>query len=174
MIRVEKIIGNINKCCAGEYEIDVIEIAWYDTRKKIARLKTKANREVAMRLMEAPKNGINHGDIIYQDEKLIIVFHILETKVLCIQTKDIFEVAKIGYEIGNRHAPLFFGKNALEFQTPYELPLQKLMDKLNIEYEIKNSILDSKNRLSVSMPHREAGMTVALSNDFRVNIIKGV
>lgn len=172
MIRVNKILGNIHTQALENYQSDIIEIAWYDTRKKIARLMTQAGRDIAMKLESAPKEGISDGDIIYQENGLVIFFKILATKVLYLYAKDVVEVAKINFELGNRHAPLFFGDSEFEFQTPYELPLQKLAEKLMVKYEIKESILDSKKRLNVSMPHSEPNTKIVLSNTFSVNIIK--
>lgn len=169
---VEKICGNLRDYDTQSLNIDTIEIDWYDTRKKIARLKTSQGREIGMKLTNFSQNGLNHGDILHVSKDCIIAIVIRPVKVLYLYMKDMASIVRIVYEIGNRHLPLFFGTQAMELQTPFEKPLQILLDKMQIQYEIKDSILDSKDRLSVSMPHSEIQKKIEISNDFEVRIIK--
>ncbi|WP_104697533.1 MULTISPECIES: urease accessory protein UreE [unclassified Helicobacter] len=170
---IERILGNIKEQKdTKKVSIDIVWIEWYETRKKIARLRTSQGREIAMRLTDIPKSGINDGDILYRDEDFMIIISIRPVKVLYIFLQDVVDVAKVTYEIGNRHMPLFFGDNPMELQTPLEFPLQVLLDKLAIQYSIKESVLDSKNRLNVSMPHSEIKSKLELSKNFEVKITK--
>lgn len=170
---VEYVLDNIkNIKDIKNLSIDTVWIEWYETRKKIARLMTTQGREIAIKLVNMPKNGLNSGDILYRDDNLVVTISIRPVKVLYIFLQDVVDVARIVYEIGNRHMPLFFGEGSMELQTPFEPPLQALLDKLGISYEIKESVLDSKNRLSVSMPHSEIKSKLEISKDFKVKITK--
>ena len=39
--------------------------------------------------------------------------------------------AKVCYEIGNRHAPLFYGEEENTFITPYNEPMYLMLEKLH-------------------------------------------
>jgi urease accessory protein len=68
---------------------------------------------------------LTDGDILYEDEELVIVVEVLPCECLVIQPKDTFEMASVCYEIGNKHLPLFFHKN--ELLVPFDQPLFKLL-----------------------------------------------
>ena len=58
-------------------------------------------------------------------------------------------VAKVCYEIGNRHAPLFYGKDALSFLTPYNEPMLQMFGKLHgVKAEKAVEKLDFDRRIS--------------------------
>ena len=62
--------------------------------------------------------------------------------------------------------PLFLGENAFHFRTPFELPLQRVLDRYNIFYKEEEGILDSKDRLQASLIAPEPSLKIA--NDFKV------
>lgn len=169
---IDRICGNLRDFDKKSLDIDTVEIAWHDTRKKIARLKSNQGREFGIRLTNMPINGLCHGDIIFKKEKYVVAIAIKPVKVLYLYLNDMVSVVRVVYEIGNRHLPLFFGNQAMELQTPFEKPLQMLLEKMKLQYEIKDSILDSKDRLSVSMPHSEIQKKLEVSGDFQIKIIK--
>jgi urease accessory protein len=55
---------------------------------------------------------------LFEDEQIIIAIEVLPCDCLVIQLKDMFEMASVCYEIGNKHLPLFFEENAL--LVPFE------------------------------------------------------
>ncbi|STP12211.1 urease accesory protein UreE [Helicobacter mustelae] len=172
MIKVTKILGNVQNLQDSAKQRDIIPIEWYDVRKKIARWQSRAGRDIAMRLESAPITGIGDGDILYEDENVVVIFEILPIEVLSVLVRGDMQIAQFCYEIGNRHAPLFVGdmevENGLELLTPYEFPLKKLTEKLNLEHCAKRCKLDSKRRFNVSMPHRESAMKITISDDFSI------
>ncbi|GAA7830181.1 hypothetical protein HpCOL20_02500 [Helicobacter pylori] len=92
----------------------------------------------------------------------------MDSEVIHIQAKSMAEVAKICYEIGNRHAALYYGESQFEFKTPFEKPTLALLEKLGVQNRVLSSKLDSKERLTVSMPHSEPNFKVSLASDFKV------
>ena len=61
-------------------------------------------------------------------------------------------VAKVCYEIGNRHAPLFYGSDPLSFVTPYNEPMLLMLQKLHGVSVIKaHMTLDFDKRISASI-----------------------
>lgn len=170
---IEELVGNLKDEDISSFEIDYIDIEWYDSRKKIARWKTRNGLEVPMRLSNPPKMGLSDGDILYKEGNIIIAINILPTLILSLQAKSPAQIAKICYEIGNRHASLYFGENEFEFKTPFETPLKVLFDKLEIKNDVLNSKLDSSCRISVSAPHSEPAFKVKASPNLQISISGG-
>lgn len=170
---VEGLLGNLKDKDISSFEIDYIDIEWYDSRKKIARWKTRSGLEVPMRLSNPPKMGLSDGDILYEESNIIIAINILPTLVLSLEAKSPAQIAKICYEIGNRHASLYFGENEFEFKTPFETPLKVLFDKLGIKNDVLNSKLDSSHRISVSSSHSEPAFKVKASPNLKISISGG-
>ncbi|PAF43865.1 urease accessory protein UreE [Helicobacter sp. 11S03491-1] len=169
---ISRLEGNLHSYDISKFKIDTIDIQWYDTRKKIARWKSRNGKDVAMKLTDAPKMGLSQGDILYQKGDEILAINILPAQVLCIYAQSSQEVAKICYEIGNRHSALFFGEDAFEFRTPFEKPLKALFDKLNIKNSVLSARLDSASRISVSMAHAEPNVAIKESPDFKITLYK--
>ena len=61
-------------------------------------------------------------------------------------------IAKVCYEIGNRHAPLFWGKDRRTFLTPYNEPMLILIRKIpGVEAMVVEDKFDFDNRISTSV-----------------------
>ena len=90
----------------------------------------------------------------YLDEKLVIAVHTPPCEVLVIQVaKDHPEmVPKICYEIGNRHAPLFYGEDAWSFLTPYNEPMLQMVNRFHgVEAKKVTQRLCFEKRISSSI-----------------------
>lgn len=151
-MQVEHIIGNIKDIDATHLEIDEVPMFWYDTRKKIARLTSQNGQVIAMKLIQVPKYGLNNGDILFLDKNRVIIISILPTWVLCIKPENWRIMARLCYEIGNLHIPLFCNQDTMEFQAPFEQPLQRILEKQSIAFEKKWCVLDSKDRINITYP----------------------
>jgi len=102
--------------------VDVLELEWYETGKRIMRKRTRSGREVAMRFM-SERPALKEGDVLYADMDLVIVVSILPCEVMAIRMGDLHAVASVCYEIGNRHLPLYY--EGEELLAPYEEPLYR-------------------------------------------------
>ncbi|MCX2716440.1 urease accessory protein UreE [Helicobacter sp. MIT 21-1697] len=151
-MQVEHILGNIKDIDTTHLEIDRVQVDWYDTRKKIARLSSQNGQVIAMKLAQVPKGGLNDGDILFLDTHRAIIISILPTWVLSMQPIDWDTMITLCYEIGNLHIPLFYDKNTMELQAPFEMPLQRICQKRGIAFEKKWCVLDSQNRINLTSP----------------------
>ncbi len=149
---VTQVLGNIEDRAYQNTYIDFVAIEWFNTQKRIALLRTNNGQEVALRFEKPLDIGLNHGDILIHNEQGIIAVCIIPVHILVMQTKDNTQIAQLCYEIGNYHIPLFFGQNVFEFKAPFEKPLQRLLEKLCIDYKEEYGILNSKERLGVHIP----------------------
>lgn len=50
-------------------------------------------------------------DVLAVEDGKAIAINVKETEAIVAKTNTVREAAKLCYEIGNRHAPLFFGEN---------------------------------------------------------------
>lgn len=104
---IEHIIGNISDKNIDKYNIDYVNIEWYECQKKIHRLTSSKGRDVAISLdKETQTRGLDDGDILYiDDDNTAIIVDILPAKAIIVKPKDVQEAIHCAYEIGNRHTP---------------------------------------------------------------------
>lgn len=150
---IHKKTGNIRSIDTGGRKVDLLLLEWYETNKRIQRKKTMAGIELSLKFMnENP--GLTQGDILYEDEELIIAVEVLFCDCLVIQPKNMFEMASVCYEIGNKHLPLFFDNN--ELQVPFEQPLSRLLSAQG--YTVKQEKRQLLNPLKTTVsPHGHSG-----------------
>ena len=108
----EKIIGRIPDLDLTGKAVDYVEIEWYEAFKKIHKKVTNRGGEIGIRLDDSVlSRGLYEGDVIYEDEKTAVVVKTPPCEVIRVRVdRDHLQAAaKVCYEIGNRHAPLFYG-----------------------------------------------------------------
>ncbi|WP_104741990.1 urease accessory protein UreE [Helicobacter ailurogastricus] len=158
-MRAEAILGNLHTNPPngedGVATVDFIDLEWFDSQKRMGRFKTRGGEEVVMKLENPPKMGLADGDILFQAPGKVVAINILPTEVLCAYASSMHEVARICYEVGNRHASLYYGEENLSFKTPFEKPLQVLFERLGVKHAVLKSKLDASKRISVSAPHAD-------------------
>lgn len=129
---VQEKFGNINSFAVNERIIDWLYLHWYEAKKRILRKETISGKEVSIKFLnENPE--LTEGDVLFADEKNIIAVSILPCECIVVQPKNMFEMASVCYEIGNKHLPLFY--EADQLLVPFENPLYKLL--LTQGYDVK-------------------------------------
>lgn len=121
---IQQKLGNINAIDVNNRNIDWLQLEWYEAGKRILRRQTRAGNDIALKFLDK-KPALTQGDMLYEDDTLIIAVEILPCDVLVIQPANLFEMASVCYEIGNKHLPLFFDKE--ELLVPFEMPLFRLL-----------------------------------------------
>ncbi len=121
---IQKKIDNIKSNPVNDKQIDWLILEWFETNKRILHKKTRSGVEVVLKFLQENQQ-LTQGDILYKDESTIIAVDILECDVLIIHPKNMFEMASICYEIGNKHLPLFYEND--ELLIPFEQPIYKLL-----------------------------------------------
>lgn len=116
--------GNLHTININNRRIDWLQLEWYESSKRILRKQTQSGRELALKFLDN-NPMLTQGDILYEDDTTIIVVDILPCEVLVIKPANLFEMASVCYEIGNKHLPLFFEKD--EVLVPFEMPLFRLL-----------------------------------------------
>ena len=151
----ERIIGNL---ADGNYQtahIEYVDIEWHDAFQKIHKQTTKEGTEVGIRLdNDVLTHGLKEGDVLYADDHKVIAIHILpcEAIIITVDANHPHMIAKVCYEIGNRHATLFWGTDDHTFITPYNEPTLSLLNKLHgVTTQIEKVSLDFTKAISSSI-----------------------
>ncbi len=155
MLVITKKSGNINISPNASFEIDLVNIEWYETNKRILHKITNSGVPIALRfLSENP--DIKDGDILWQEENKLIAVEITPCDCIVIKARSILEASAICYEIGNRHLPLFHEDNIL--LIPHEVPVYNLLKAAGYDLEIKKKKLAHPFKTTV-LPHLRIGIT---------------
>src|SRR6476659_9414828 len=104
---IQKKKGNLHTINLNNQCIDWLQLEWYESSKRILRKQTQAGIEVALKFLDKDPM-LTQGDILYEDDTTIIAIDILPCEVLVVKPANLFEMASVCYEIGNKHLPLFF------------------------------------------------------------------
>ncbi|WP_196598045.1 urease accessory protein UreE [Pectinatus frisingensis] len=152
---IDHILGNINDEKFKNYPMDIVNIEWYDSKKKIHRLTSHKGRDVAVRLSDKEQQrGLWYGDVLaVADDIDAIVVEIIPSKCLTVSCHSKLEIITLCYETGNRHAPFYYLPDNEEFIIPYDHPFEELLKKLHISFVIENRRLDNHWRIGGSTVH---------------------
>ncbi len=155
-----KIIGKLSDKEYVGHPVDYVDFEWHETYSKLHRKTSRGGRDIAISLDDSIlKIGIKPGDVFkVLDDGTVIAADVLETDILSVKfdSKDFLSTAKIAYEIGNCHAPLFAGKDEGELITIYNEPMKKLLEGLhgiNVQIEKHFEKLDFSKQISSIVGH---------------------
>ncbi len=150
-----KILGNLRDGQYPHHAIEYVDIEWHDAFQRIHKKVTKEGTHIGIHLgHDVLVHGLQEGDILYVDSSQVIAVHILPCEVI-VATVDPHHsemIAKLCYEIGNRHGTLFWGDNASTFITPYHEPTLAMLKKLHgVTPSIETLSLDFSKAISSSI-----------------------
>ena len=148
--------GNINSTKSSDKTIDWLPLEWFETNKRILRRKTISGKEISLKFLKENAE-LRQGDILFEDEQSIIAVEVLPCDCLVIKPKNMFEMASICYEIGNKHLPLFMEKDDL--LAPFENPLYHLLLAQGYEVTKENRKLVQPLKTTVT-PHGNSNETL--------------
>lgn len=121
-----KVLGNIDKYKnLDNFHIEKIYINSDDALKRILRVNSDHNHEYGIALDENVE--LKDGDILYKDDKNIVVIKIKGDDVLVIKPKCMTEMGVIAHSLGNRHLQAQFevGKMIIQYDALVESELKR-------------------------------------------------
>jgi urease accessory protein len=101
-----------------------------DLVKRIQRVTTDHGKEIGIRLKDA--KDLQDGDILYQDEKNMIVISVLADDLLVISPTSLQQMGEIAHQLGNRHLPAQFEGG--EMLVQYDYLVEDLLQQLSIPH----------------------------------------
>lgn len=146
---IQQKIGNINSIPNNLKTINWLVLQWHETGKRIMHKKTKNGVEISMKFM-GENQQLTQGDILWEDDKSLIVVDVDACDVIIIEPKTMAEMASICYEIGNKHLPLFYQEEKL--LVAYEAPLFKMLSASGYVLNVSKQKLLNQLKTTVS-PH---------------------
>jgi urease accessory protein len=151
----EKVLGKMDELDLSGKRIEYVDIEWHEAFKKIHRKTTDQGSDVGIRMDDSVlSRGLFQGDVIYMDEEVAVVVNTPPCEVIEISTTEGHDMmaVKACYEIGNRHAPLFWGADYNTYITIYDEPMMVMLSKIHgIIAEKKTAKLDFDRRISAAI-----------------------
>ena len=129
-----QVLGNIDDINdLNNLHIEKIYINSEDALKRIMRVNSDHNHEYGIALSENVE--LKDGDILYHDDKNMIIVKIKSDDVLVIRPANITEMGIIAHSLGNRHLQAQFedGKMIIQYDALVEGELKR--DKINYSRE---------------------------------------
>lgn len=148
----ETVLGNRNMPEFYDCMEDKLRLEWDEVYKRVLKKTTEGGVEVGIRLSGPDaQQGLCDGDVLWRSGNKIITVEIIPCRVIRIESLPERHGALIqaAYEIGNRHAPLFWTleRNGLvivydEFMLPtlqkiYGISLSECEQKLDPHLRIR-------------------------------------
>ncbi|MEH7251951.1 urease accessory protein UreE [Neobacillus niacini] len=131
---IERIETNIERMEKEEIIRRHIEKVYLESDhlvKRIQRVTTDHGREIGIRLKD-PRDLVA-GDVLYMDEKNMIVIDVVADDLLVIAPRSIKEMGTIAHQLGNRHLPAQFEDQMMMVQ--YDYLVEELLNELDIPYQ---------------------------------------
>ena len=107
----EQVLGKLHDFDTTGKTIEYVDIEWHEAFKKIHKKTTDKGTEVGIRMDDSIlARGLYQDDVIYADDEKLVVVNTPPCEVIRVSLTPGHEKmsAKVCYEIGNRHAPLFW------------------------------------------------------------------
>jgi len=120
-----EIAHELNQQDIDGLECDYIALEWYEAAKKVLHKTSRGGSEVGIRNLAG--RPLRDGDVLWRDESRALLVELLPCDCIVLKPQTMPEMARAGYELGNRHAPLFI--EGEELLTPYDAPLFKALEK---------------------------------------------
>ncbi|MHC0038503.1 urease accessory protein UreE [Pseudoneobacillus sp. C159] len=130
---VEQIITNLEELEREEIikrHIEKVYLESSELVKRIQRVTTDHGKELGIRLTN-PRD-LMAGDVLYMDEKNMIVIEVLSDDLLVIKPRNINEMGNIAHQLGNRHLPAQFEGD--EMLVQYDYLVEELLQELRIPF----------------------------------------
>ena len=148
--------GNLQSFDCGNRPVDWLKLEWHESNKRIMHKKSGSGVAIMFRFLnEDPV--FTQGDIVYQDEKTIIAIELLPCDAIVLLPRNMYEMAAICYETGNKHLPLFYYND--ELLVPFDQPFFRLMGSFGYDIRRENRKLLQPLKTTVK-PHASTGETI--------------
>ena len=160
-----EVVGRLGDPAFAGMDVDYVELDWHEAFKKLHRKVSVGGRDVGIRLGDwVLSKGLSSGDVLGMDESgerpVAVAVRLLPTKCLVIDVDPghAFMLAKVGWEVGNTHTPLFFGEGPYELACTYTEPVERLLSGLHgVTVRVCDRALDPAWRVSNATHHHHHG-----------------
>ena len=150
----EQILGTLSDEQFKNLKVDYVDVRWHEAFKKLHKKKTQEGRDLGISLgNEILTRGLNQDDVLGVDGDTVIAVNIPACEALVMTVdNDVRMVAKVCYEIGNKHATLFRGEGDCSL-LPLDASIKALMEKLGVKLNAKQLEFDFKKEFLPQLTH---------------------
>lgn len=152
----EKVLGSIRDesvhaqlaARLGGYVVEDVPFTWDEAHKRVQRKVGSEGTEVGIRLdEETRRRGIRDDDVLGVDSA---TQHVLVARItpedavaVAVEGADPLTVARVAWEVGNTHTPLFAGAAPGTFVFPLNEPLRDALERIpGVTAEVRRAVLD--------------------------------
>ena len=144
---IKEKLGNLKDFNKEGRTIDIVQLEWHETMKRILHKKSMAGRDISMKFLQENQQ-LALDDIIYADDELLVIIDIKPCEVIVLRPASMYEMACLCYEIGNKHLPLFYEQETL--LIPYEAPVYNMLKAGGFDIGIEERKLSKQLSTSVT------------------------
>lgn len=132
----------------GGYVVEEVPFTWDETHKRVQRKVGSEGTEVGLRLdEETRRRGIRNDDVLGVDAATqhVLVARITPEEAVAVEVEgaDPLAVARVAWEVGNTHTPLFAGKAPGTFAFPLNEPLRAALERIpGVTARVERAALD--------------------------------
>lgn len=140
---LNKILGNINEDIDTQgLHVEKLYLRSDELLKRINRVTSDHGHEYGISI---DKNEVlKDGDILYKDEKNMVVVSVKSDDVLIIKPETITEMGRIAHNLGNRHLPAQFRDGMMILE--YDKLVEDLLKQEAIKYSREHVTLEKAFR----------------------------
>lgn len=110
--------------------IDLVDIEWTECRRTLDKA-SRAGRRV--RVLLPPGTRLLHGDVLWEDEKNVLVVNVIPREMIVVRSADQQVMALLALELGNLHWPVQVAEDEVMF--PEDGPVLEVLRKLGMSFE---------------------------------------
>ena len=126
MIVVEELIGKLAE--DEPRRVERVALGWEDRLRSRQRVKSDAGTEFGIALPTG--QALAEGDVLFEDGERVVAVSTIPEDVLVLYANSAEELARIAYQVGNRHAPVAVEKERV--LTPYDSVIEEYFKKLGV------------------------------------------
>lgn len=137
---LKEILGNLRdqNQNANNVVIEKVQLEWFELDKRLLRKVTDRGTDVG--IMMDGSQRLRQGDILYSDDQKIIAIELLLAETIVLEPQTMVEMAQVGYQLGNRHTPIFMEKE--QILVPFDSTIVELFQKLQIPTKVEKRRLE--------------------------------
>ncbi len=129
MIVVEEIK---RKLAEGETRrVERVALGWEDRLRSRQRVRSDGGTELGIALPTG--QALGEGDILFEDDERVVAVSTIPEDILALYADSAEELARIAYQVGNRHAPVAVEEGRV--LTPYNSVIEEYFEKMQIRCE---------------------------------------
>lgn len=135
---IKQVLGNIKDRPSSDKNTDRLILSHEDIERGHQRVTSKAGRDLRISLDRG--ESLSCGDILYEDQDILIIVDMPQEKVFELRPKTNLEWARAAYNIGNMHQKAYLYSDCM--RVPYDYVIEKMIESLQVDFSIKDEKLD--------------------------------